>query len=58
MSLSSSQMQAQAKPAEDIEDIIELQADVTKYRLSRLLSLRTYHFGLVGTGPEERFFCS
>ena len=40
MSLSSSQMQAQAKPAEDIEDIIELQADVTKVPLEQIIELK------------------
>ena len=40
MSLSSSQMQAQAKPAEDIEDIIELQADMTKVPLEQIIELK------------------
>ena len=40
MSLSSSQMQAQAQPAEDIEDIIELQADVTKVPLEQIIELK------------------
>ncbi len=33
-------MQAQAKPAEDIEDIIELQADVTKVPLEQIIELK------------------
>ena len=33
-------MQAQAKPAEDIEDIIELQADVLKVPLEQIIELK------------------